>query len=209
MGNLFCCVQVDQSTVVIKERIVRFKDVLEPGCHCLPWFLGIRLAGHLSLRLQQSDIRCETKTNVCLLLFYVVLFQFIKFSFVCNLRLLELILKIQFHAPTFSLCNHDKASDVFYKLTNTNTQIHAYVFDVIRASVPKLNMFDVYKQKIKIAKKLISKCSDLCCLWSMSAYEYEVVQTCIVDIEPDVHVNEINAGNLFQTCYLLEHINKM
>lgn len=35
----------------------------------------------------------------------------------------------------------------------------------------------------------------------MSAYGYEIVQTLIVDIEPDVHVkramNEINAGNLF------------
>ncbi|PPS02747.1 hypothetical protein GOBAR_AA17906 [Gossypium barbadense] len=64
MGNLFCCVQVDQSTVAIKERFGRFEDVLEPGCHCLPWFLGSQLAGHLSLRLQQLDVRCETKTKL-------------------------------------------------------------------------------------------------------------------------------------------------
>ncbi|KAK8335857.1 hypothetical protein E1A91_A09G074500v1 [Gossypium mustelinum] len=63
MGNLFCCVQVDQSTVAIKERFGRFEDVLEPGCHCLPWFLGSQLAGHLSLRLQQLDVRCETNTK--------------------------------------------------------------------------------------------------------------------------------------------------
>lgn len=35
----------------------------------------------------------------------------------------------------------------------------------------------------------------------MSAYGFEIVQTLIVDIEPDEHVkramNEINAGNLF------------
>lgn len=67
MGNLFCCVQVDQSTVAIKERFGRFQEVLEPGCHCMPWFLGSQLAGHLSLRLQQLDVRCETKTKVYLL----------------------------------------------------------------------------------------------------------------------------------------------
>ncbi|KAL6583935.1 HIR complex subunit [Orobanche minor] len=64
MGNLFCCIQVDQSTVAIKERFGKFDEVLEPGCHCLPWFLGSQLAGNLSLRLQQLDVRCETKTKV-------------------------------------------------------------------------------------------------------------------------------------------------
>lgn len=64
MGNLLCCVQVNQSTVAIKERFGRFDEVLEPGCHCLPWCLGSQLAGHLSLRLQQLDVRCETKTKV-------------------------------------------------------------------------------------------------------------------------------------------------
>lgn len=69
MGNLFCCVQVDQSTVAIKERFGRFDEVLEPGCHCLPWFLGSRIAGELSLRLQQLDVRCETKTKVTMIYF--------------------------------------------------------------------------------------------------------------------------------------------
>ena len=67
MGNyLCCCIQVDQSTVAIKERFGKFDEVLEPGCHCLPWFLGSQMAGHLSLRLQQLDVKCETKTKVCL-----------------------------------------------------------------------------------------------------------------------------------------------
>ncbi|KVD98104.1 Band 7 protein, partial [Cynara cardunculus var. scolymus] len=72
----------------------------------------------------------------------------------------------------------DKASDAFYKLSNTRSQIQAYVFDVIRASVPKLNLDDAFEQKNDIAKA--------------------IVQTLIVDIEPDEHVkramNEINAA---------------
>lgn len=69
MGNLCCCIQVDQSTVAIKERFGKFEEVLEPGCHCLPWFLGSQMAGHLSLRLQQLDVKCETKTKVSI--FYI------------------------------------------------------------------------------------------------------------------------------------------
>lgn len=74
MGNLCCCVQVDQSTVAIKERFGKFDEVLEPGCHCLPWFLGSQMAGHLSLRLQQLDVKCETKTKVCLFLWGIFYF---------------------------------------------------------------------------------------------------------------------------------------
>lgn len=46
--------------------------------------------------------------------------------------------------------------------------------------------------------------NDLC--QAMSAYGYEIVQTLIVDIEPDEHVkramNEINAGKTFSISML-------
>lgn len=64
MGQAFCCLQVDQSTVAIKERFGKFEEVLEPGCHFFPWIFGIQLAGNLSLRVQQLDVKCETKTKV-------------------------------------------------------------------------------------------------------------------------------------------------
>lgn len=63
-GQSFGCVQVEQSTVAVKELFGKFNDVLGPGCHCLPCCLGYKLAGTLSLRVQQLDVRCETKTKV-------------------------------------------------------------------------------------------------------------------------------------------------
>lgn len=64
---------------------------------------------------------------------------------------------------------------------------------VIRASVPKLNLDDAFEQKNDIAKAVEEELEK-----AMSAYGYEIVQTLIVDIEPDEHVkramNEINAG---------------
>ncbi|XP_058762179.1 hypersensitive-induced response protein-like protein 1 [Vicia villosa] len=167
MGNLLCCVQVDQSTVAMKEGFGKFEKVLQPGCHCLPWILGKRIAGHLSLRLQQLDIKCETKTK--------------------DNVFVNVVASIQYRALANS------ANDAFYKLSNTRSQIQAYVFDVIRASVPKLNLDDAFEQKNEIAKAVEEELEK-----AMSAYGYEIVQTLITDIEPDEHVkramNEINAA---------------
>ncbi|GFY83032.1 SPFH/Band 7/PHB domain-containing membrane-associated protein family [Actinidia rufa] len=159
MGQAFGCIQVDQSTVAVKEQFGKFDDVLEPGCHCLPWCLGYQVAGELSLRVQQLD------DNV----------------------FVNVVASIQYRAMA------DKASDAFYKLSNTKGQIQAYVFDVIRASVPKMDLDSTFEQKNDIAKAVEDELEK-----AMSAYGFEIVQTLIVDIEPDINVkramNEINAA---------------
>ncbi|XP_057447594.1 hypersensitive-induced response protein 2 [Lotus japonicus] len=167
MGQALGCVQVDQSNVAIKEHFGKFSEILEPGCHCLPWCLGYQIAGGLSLRVQQLDVRCETKTK--------------------DNVFVTVVASVQYRAVA------DKASDAFYRLTNTREQIQSYVFDVIRASVPKLELDSVFEQKNDIAKSVEEELEK-----AMSTYGYEIVQTLIVDIEPDVNVkramNEINAA---------------
>jgi len=167
MGQALGCVQVDQSNVAIKEHFGKFAEILEPGCHCLPWCLGYQIAGGLSLRVQQLDVRCETKTK--------------------DNVFVTVVASVQYRAVA------DKASDAFYRLTNTREQIQSYVFDVIRASVPKLELDSVFEQKNDIAKAVEEELEK-----AMSTYGYEIVQTLIVDIEPDINVkramNEINAA---------------
>uniref|UniRef100_A0A5B6Z9Z9 Putative hypersensitive-induced response protein 2 n=2 Tax=Davidia involucrata TaxID=16924 RepID=A0A5B6Z9Z9_DAVIN len=168
MGQAFGCIQVDQSTVAIKEVFGKFDDVLDPGCHLLPWCFGMQLAGVLSLRVQQLDVRCETKTK--------------------DNVFVTVVASVQYRALA------EKASDAFYKLSNTKEQIQAYVFDVIRASVPKLELDSAFEQKNEIAKAVENELEK-----AMTHYGYEIVQTLIVDIEPDVRVktamNEINAAS--------------
>lgn len=65
MGQALGCIQVDQSTIAIEEGFGKFDEVLQPGCHCVPWCFGKNIVGYLSLRIQQLDVRCETKTKVC------------------------------------------------------------------------------------------------------------------------------------------------
>ncbi|KVH92739.1 hypersensitive-induced response protein 1-like [Cynara cardunculus var. scolymus] len=167
MGQSLGCIQVQQSSVAVKEHFGKFDDVLQPGCHCLPWCLGYRLAGKLSLRVNQLDVHCETKTK--------------------DNVFVTMVASIQYRALS------DKAADAFYKLSNTKQQIQAYVFDVIRASVPKLQLDDVFLQKDDIARGVEEELEK-----AMSGYGFEIVQTLIVDIEPDPHVkrsmNEINAA---------------
>nr|AFK45450.1 unknown [Lotus japonicus] len=167
MGQALGCVQVDQSNVAIKEHFGKFSEILEPGCHCLPWCLGYQIAGGLSLRVQQLDVRCETKTK--------------------DNVFVTVVASVQYRAVA------DKASDAFYRLTNAREQIQSYVSDVIRASVPKLELDSVFEQKNDIAKSVEEELEK-----AMSTYGYEIVQTLIVDIEPDVNVkramNEINAA---------------
>jgi regulator of protease activity HflC (stomatin/prohibitin superfamily) len=80
MGQALCCIQVDQSYVAIKETFGKFDEVLTPGCHCLPWVLGKQIAGYLSLRVQQLDVRCETKTKVLYFSIYLSCFRPHKFG---------------------------------------------------------------------------------------------------------------------------------
>jgi len=167
MGQVLGLIQIDQSTVAIKETFGKFDAILEPGCHCLPWCIGQQIAGYLSLRVQQLDVKCETKTK--------------------DNVFVNVVASVQYRALA------DKASDAFYKLSNTREQIQSYVFDVIRASVPKMILDDVFEQKNEIAKAVENELEK-----AMSAYGYEIVQTLIVDIEPDENVkramNEINAA---------------
>lgn len=138
MGGLLCCVQVDQSKVAIREQFGKFDEVLEPGCHCLPWFLGKRVVGHLSLRLQQLDVRCETKTKVTITNDIYTAFGYLRISRLSQLLsevnvLLHLCLQDNVFVNVVASIQYralaDKASDAFYKLTNTRSQIQAYVFD--------------------------------------------------------------------------------
>lgn len=52
---------IDWSLAKIRDDGCR---ILEPGCHFLNPFCGQAVSGTISLRIQQLDVRCETKTKV-------------------------------------------------------------------------------------------------------------------------------------------------
>ena len=87
----------------------------------------------------------------------------------------------------------NKVYDAFYKLDYAHDQITSYVFDVVRAEVPKMKLDDVFVKKDDIAIAVKTELND-----AMSDYGYDIIKTLVTDIDPDAQVkaamNRINAS---------------
>jgi regulator of protease activity HflC (stomatin/prohibitin superfamily) len=157
---------VKQQTAAIIERFGRFQSIRHSGLQFkIP--LVDRIAGKLSLKIQQLDVLVETKTldDVFVRLKVSVQYKVIK----------------------------DKVYDAFYKLDYPHDQITSYVFDVVRAEVPKMKLDDVFVKKDDIAIAVKSELND-----AMIEYGYDIIKTLVTDIDPDSQVkeamNRINAA---------------
>ena len=157
---------VRQQTSAIVERFGKFVSVRQSGLQLkIPIIDSI--AGRLSLRIQQLDVVVETKTkdDVFVRLKVSVQFKVIK----------------------------EKVYDAFYKLDNPADQITSFIFDVVRAEVPKLILDDVFLKKDDIAIAVKSELQD-----AMTEYGFQIIKTLVTDIDPDAQVkesmNRINAS---------------
>ncbi|KAK7342114.1 hypothetical protein VNO80_25057 [Phaseolus coccineus] len=181
MGLALGCLQVEQSTVAIKEVFGKYDDMLEPGFHCVPWLFCTQIAGYLSLRVQQLDVHCETKTKVSSQLPNCVntTVNFISFrrclvlEFNGNVSAMTMFLSLLLHL--FNIEGWQKRQLMPF----TSLAIRG---NVIRACVPKMDLDSSFEEKKEIAR----------------AVEEELEKTLIVDIEPDERVkramNEINSA---------------
>ena len=72
-------------------------------------------------------------------------------------------------------------------------QITSYVFDVVRAEVPKMKLDDVFVKKDDIALAVKAELNE-----AMSGYGFDIIKTLVTDIDPDAQVkqamNRINAS---------------
>ena len=157
---------VKQQSAAIVERFGRFLVVRSPGLHIkIP--VVDRIAGRLSLRILQLDVIVETKTKDDV---------FVKLKVSVQYKVIE-----------------DKVYDAFYKLDYPQDQITSYVFDVVRAEVPKMILDDVFEKKDEIANAVKSELND-----AMSNYGYDIIKALVTDIDPDAEVktamNKINAA---------------
>ena len=157
---------VKQQTAVIIERFGKFESIRHSGLQ-LKIPLVDRIAGRLSLKIQQLDVIVETKTldDVFVRLKVSVQYKVIR----------------------------DKVYDAFYKLDYPHDQITSYVFDVVRAEVPKMKLDDVFVKKDDIAIAVKTELND-----AMLDYGYDIIKTLVTDIDPDSQVkaamNRINAA---------------
>ena len=116
---------VRQQTAVIIERWGKMIKIARPG---LAWRIPLidKIAARLSLKIQQLDVKVETKTKDNVFVFVIVSVQYYVID--------------------------SKVADAFYRLQQPEFQIRSYVYDVVRAKVPSIKLDDVFETKDDIAK---------------------------------------------------------
>ncbi len=157
---------VKQQTAAVIERFGKFLSVRHAGLQFKIPFVD-RIATRVSLRIQQLDVVVETKTK--------------------DDVFVHLKISVQF------LIRKDHVYDAFYKLQNPQEQITAFIFDVVRAEVPKMILDDVFIKKDEIALAIQRDLKE-----AMLNYGYDIVKALVTDIDPDesvkVAMNRINAA---------------
>ena len=163
MGTFFI---VKQQTAAVIERFGKFTSVRQSGLHIKIPVID-RVSGRLSLKIQQLDVVVETKTKDDV---------FVKLKVSVQYKVIK-----------------DKVYDAFYKLDYPHDQITSYVFDVVRAEVPKMILDDVFEKKDDVAVAVKAELND-----AMTEYGYDIIKTLVTDIDPDSQVkeamNRINAS---------------
>jgi regulator of protease activity HflC (stomatin/prohibitin superfamily) len=168
LGSFFT---VKQQTAVVIERFGKFTSIRNSGLQLKIPVID-RIAGRVNLRIQQLDVVIETKTldNV-----------FVKMKVSVQFKVLQ-----------------EKVYEAFYKLEYPHDQITSYVFDVVRAEVPKLKLDDVFVRKDDIAVAVKRELNE-----AMMTYGYDIINTLVTDIDPDIQVknamNRINAADREKT----------
>jgi len=162
-----CCLQcVRTNEVGIVEDLGQFKKLMDPGLHFICWPLS-SVAGRLSLRIQQLDVICETKTK--------------------DNVFVQVAVAVQYRVLVTS------AYDAYYRLSDPRGQIQSYVFDVVRSTVPRMELDESFASKADIAAAVGSQLQSV-----MKDYGYEIMNTLVTDLSPDSKVkasmNEINAS---------------
>jgi len=115
---------VKQQTTAILERFGKFLSIRQAGLQLKIPFVD-RIVGRVNLKIQQLDVIVETKTK--------------------DDVFVQLKISVQF------LIRKQKVYDAFYKLQNPHEQITAFIFDTVRAEVPKMKLDDVFEKKDDIA----------------------------------------------------------
>lgn len=157
---------VKQQSAAIVERFGRFLSIRQSGLHFRVPVVD-RISGRLSLRILQLDVIVETKTK--------------------DDVFVKLKVSVQYKVVG------ENVYDAFYKLDYPQDQITSYVFDVVRAVVPKMKLDDVFEKKDEIANAVKGELND-----AMTNYGYDIIKALVTDIDPDPEVkaamNRINAA---------------
>ena len=158
---------VPQQRIFVIELFGRYRRLLSPGLNfIIP--LVEKVAHKESMRTRQLDVDVETKTNDNVFVVVRVSVQ-------------------------YRVSSADAVYNAFYQLENPEWQMQSYVFDTVRAQIPKQNLDAVFDNKDSISNDVKMQLRD-----TMEGYGFEIIASLVTDIDPDQSVkdsmNQINAA---------------
>jgi regulator of protease activity HflC (stomatin/prohibitin superfamily) len=164
--GLCCCQCVRTQEIGFAEQCGEFQEILGPGLHCMLWPVN-SISGRLTLRVQQLDVVCETKTSdhVFVKIHIVVLFR---------------VAVVQ-------------AYEAYYRLSDPRIQIETYVLDVVRSAVPGRTLDQVFASKREIAETLLLRLHQATRQYGYEITETLVTDVIPNDIVKAA-MNEVNAS---------------
>jgi regulator of protease activity HflC (stomatin/prohibitin superfamily) len=123
-----CCQCVRTQEVGFTEQCGEFQEIIGPGLHCMAWPVN-SISGRLSLRIQQLDFICNTKTkdHVFCRIHIVILFR------------VALV----------------RAYDAYYRLSDPKIQIETLTLDVVRSTAPSMTLDQLFASRHEIAETLL------------------------------------------------------
>lgn len=161
-----CCLTVSTSEAVVVERLGKFDRFIQPGlgfviCPCE------QRAGTVSFRVQQLNVRVETKTkdNVFLTAVVSVQYQVIR----------------------------ESVYQAFYSLTNPSQQITAHIYDVMRSELPTLELDAVFEAKEELALAVKNSLSETMSAYGFQILQ-ALITDLDPDVRVKNAMNEINSA---------------
>ena len=158
---------VKQQSVAIIERFGRYQKISDSGIHMRAPFGMDKIAARVQLRVLQSEIVVETKTqdNV-----------FVTMNVATQYRV-----------------NESNVKDAYYKLMRPESQIKSYIEDALRSSVPKLTLDELFEKKDEIALEVQKQVAEEMSTYGYIIVKTLITKV-EPDAEVKQSMNEINAA---------------
>ena len=158
---------VKQQSVAIIERFGRYQKISDSGIHMRAPFGIDKIAARVQLRVLQSEIVVETKTqdNV-----------FVTMNVATQYRV-----------------NESNVKDAYYKLMRPESQIKSYIEDALRSSVPKLTLDELFEKKDEIALEVQKQVAEEMSTYGYIIVKTLITKV-DPDAEVKQSMNEINAA---------------
>lgn len=157
---------VNQKQAKIVQRLGKFQSVRRAGISFRIPIID-QVAGIQNLQIQELRVPVETITQD------------------------KVTLKIEVAIQYLIKADVDSIKNSFYELSDSTAQIESFVFDAVRAEVPKMELDMVYENKDHIANTVMEGLNTL-----LSSYGFDIKKTLVVDILPDSKVvDAMNAIN--------------